>query len=160
MDSHGESAASASCGEAEHSGRLDVELHNSAPASSPASDANALTTVTVDEIQWVLSFTLIHEDTEIRPASLSYVKPSEYKQRVEYLLARCRDRIADLERQRASDAREIAALRERLASYDALARDLAANWDHDSDAHKYGTSCRVCMAEAALAPASPTCPEV
>ena len=34
---------------------------------------------------------------------------------------------------------------ERLAS---LADDLAANWDHDEEAHRYGTTCRVCLGEA------------
>ena len=32
----------------------------------------------------------------------------------------------------------------------AFARDIAENWDHDSDAHKYGTPCRVCEATAVL----------
>lgn len=27
-------------------------------------------------------------------------------------------------------------------------RDVATNWDHDGDAHRYGTSCRVCDAAA------------
>ena len=30
-------------------------------------------------------------------------------------------------------------------------RDVATNWDHDEDAHKYGTLCRVCEAEELLA---------
>lgn len=34
--------------------------------------------------------------------------------------------------------------------YEKLLEDIASNWDHDDDAHKYKTSCRVCMAEHAL----------
>lgn len=31
-----------------------------------------------------------------------------------------------------------------------LLNDLSKNWDHDFDAHKYGTECRVCEAEKIL----------
>ena len=31
-----------------------------------------------------------------------------------------------------------------------LCEDLSRNYDHDSDAHKYGTTCRACEAEHIL----------
>jgi len=34
---------------------------------------------------------------------------------------------------------------DRLAS---LSDDLAANWDHDEESHRYRTTCRVCLGEA------------
>lgn len=33
----------------------------------------------------------------------------------------------------------------------AFAKDVASNYDHDENAHKYGTSCRVCEAEKVIA---------
>lgn len=47
-----------------------------------------------------------------------------------------------------------AAERERDAARDFL-RDVATNYDHDSDAHKYGTRCRVCEAEKLLSSLAP-----
>jgi hypothetical protein len=38
-------------------------------------------------------------------------------------------------------------LRALLAEAHGTLRDFAENWDCDSDAHKYGTTCRVCDAE-------------
>lgn len=29
-------------------------------------------------------------------------------------------------------------------------RDIASNWDHDEDGHKYNTSCKICLAEKVL----------
>jgi len=37
-------------------------------------------------IAWIKSLTLLHEDTVIRPAAMSYVKPSEYRRWVELRL--------------------------------------------------------------------------
>lgn len=34
--------------------------------------------------------------------------------------------------------------------YEKVLKDIVNNWDHESDAHKYKTSCRVCMAGLAL----------
>lgn len=39
---------------------------------------------------------------------------------------------------------------ERMRRLEAFARDVASNYDHDQDAHLYGTPCRVCEAEAAM----------
>ena len=41
-------------------------------------------------------------------------------------------------------------LRKALESLEGFARDISSNYDHDNDAHKYGTSCRTCSAEVAL----------
>lgn len=37
-----------------------------------------------------------------------------------------------------------------IDKYEKVLKDLSANWDHDNDAHRYGTPCRVCMCEIAL----------
>lgn len=57
-------------------------------------------------------------------------------------------------------------LRELLAEARETLRDFAENWDCDSDAHKYGTTCRVCESreaqqriDAALAEPVGTAPE-
>ena len=42
-------------------------------------------------------------------------------------------------------------IQERYDRLVAFVNDIATNYDHDSDAHKYGTTCRVCEAEALLA---------
>ena len=44
------------------------------------------------------------------------------------------------------DHRVIAALRARIAELEEFARDVAENWDCDSDGHKYKTGCRCCRA--------------
>lgn len=48
-----------------------------------------------------------------------------------------------------SDRQRLGALRERNDLRE-LARDIADNWDHDQDAHRYDTGCRVCAARKAL----------
>jgi hypothetical protein len=42
------------------------------------------------------------------------------------------------------------ALAARVREAEAFAREIATNYDHDTDAHRYDTPCRVCMAEAFL----------
>ena len=42
---------------------------------------------------------------------------------------------------------EVEKLRALLAEAQEVMRDFAENWDCDTDAHKYGTTCRVCDAE-------------
>lgn len=48
-------------------------------------------------------------------------------------------------------AQEFRKLRARVAEMEAALRDVRDNFDHDEDAHKYGTTCRCCLAEKALA---------
>jgi hypothetical protein len=55
----------------------------------------------------------------------------------------------------ASLSARVATLEARLRDAEAFARNVATNYDHDNDAHRYGTSCRVCMAEDFLARAAP-----
>lgn len=43
---------------------------------------------------------------------------------------------------------EIEKLKSLLTEACEVMRDFAENWDCDSDAHKYGTTCRVCDADA------------
>lgn len=50
------------------------------------------------------------------------------------------------------DARLIAAVPDLLD----FARDVASNYDHDEDAHKYGTRCRECEAEKVISKAEGT----
>lgn len=45
----------------------------------------------------------------------------------------------------------IAALEEESKRYKEVLRDVRDNYDCDSDAHKYGTTCRCCAAEEVLA---------
>lgn len=45
---------------------------------------------------------------------------------------------------------EVPELRELLKLARETLRDFATNWDCDSDAHKYGTTCRVCDARETL----------
>lgn len=54
-----------------------------------------------DGVSWVCGMTLLSEDTEIRPASLSYVKPSEYRMSAENLIARLYDALETAQRERA-----------------------------------------------------------
>ena len=48
-----------------------------------------------------------------------------------------------------SDA-DLAILQHRVKELESFARNVATNYDHDEEAHKYGTSCRVCDAHALL----------
>lgn len=44
----------------------------------------------------------------------------------------------------------VVGLEKKIEALKELARDIRDNWDHDDDAHRYGTSCRVCMATEVL----------
>ena len=46
-------------------------------------------------------------------------------------------------------------LDERIKRLEEFARTIANDFDHDNDAHKYGTICRVCYAEDLLKEAKP-----
>lgn len=37
-------------------------------------------------VEWIESLTFVHQDSTIRPAAMSYVKPDEYRQQAESLL--------------------------------------------------------------------------
>lgn len=72
------------------------------------SDTNELARIAAlcEQVSWVRGMALIAQDTEVRPASLSYVKPSEYKRQVDGLLESlatllpwAAQRIAELERE-------------------------------------------------------------
>lgn len=67
-------------------------------------------------IAWIKSMTLLHEDTEIRPAAMSYVKPSEYRR---YAEAKLDELLALLDAGR-KDRERVDAL-QRLAETDDLA---------------------------------------
>lgn len=41
-------------------------------------------------------------------------------------------------------------LKERIKRLEELARTIERDFDHDEDAHRYGTTCRVCYAEDLL----------
>ena len=47
-------------------------------------------------------------------------------------------------------AKELADLEARLKTYSKALYDIRDNFDHELDAHKYKTTCRVCLADAAL----------
>jgi hypothetical protein len=59
-----------------------------------------------------------------------------------------RSRLAALFAEAMADARRAAEAR--VADLEADMRDFATNWDCDEDAHRHGTRCRTCVAEAAL----------
>ena len=84
-----------------------------------------------DGVSWVCGMTLLSEDTEIRPASLSYVKPSEYRMSAENLIARLYDALETAQRERAeweaNAQRENALLvqaQQRIAALEAEAQDV------------------------------------
>lgn len=50
-----------------------------------------------DGVAWVRGMTLIGQHDEIRPAALSYVRPTEYRQSAEHLITRLFDALAAAE---------------------------------------------------------------